>query len=506
MNVLLDPWIAVESPDGSQFRIAPIDLPQSDAVRVVHPRADHSALLTELLVCMFQTLAAPRDERQKLAYLAGTESPQIEALRGQASAFELFDNGPRFLQACKAAEKIVPASYFSYEAPAGNTLKTNKDFFVSRDAVQSLCPRCAATGLFLCQSHARMGGTGYFGGPRGTSALTALLEGESLWQTVCLNLLTAEQFAEFSNVRATPDTPSFPWLSHPHGFERAPTWDELGPYGVLWWTPVALRLNESTNTRHLPCDLCGDIDDIHVTSVAKEATPVVPQGVIRHPHTGWRAPDPEREAKKPSKKKKRPGPSPIEVPTDGFTAETWTALVLGDKLIQSLAAPLYLKDRRWQSRAQLRVFGPATENNSLLWWLDQTRPVVFALTDTERQALRAAAARLLQAARRAVFLLKSQIGPRVKIGQRLVPLPLTQSATQLSAALWDQSTTQLIDVITRVEYGELLEDDLNSFTAWCRETTLRTFDESVLLSTYEPALTAEILKRRGKLARALVKL
>jgi CRISPR system Cascade subunit CasA len=505
MNILLDAWIPVEHAEGVHSQIAPIDLPGSDALRVAHPRADHSALLTELLVCIFQTLAPPRDDRQKLSFLNGSEAPLAQELRSQARAFELFGDGPRFLQSRTDLSRVVEAAYLAYETPASNTLEKNNDLFVSREAVQSVCPSCAATGLFLCQSHARAGGTGYFGGPRGTNALTALLEGPSLWQTVCLNLLTPEQFAQVSNVHAAPNVPSFPWLSHAKGFERAPTWDELGRYGVLWWTPVALRLNESENTEGQPCGLCGEVRDVHITSVAKEATPFVPQGIVRHPHTGWRN-KPAKKESAPPKKKSRPGPSPVEVPPLGFTAETWCALVLGDELTQSLAAHLYLKNRRWAAQTQLRVFGAATKNNSLLWWLDQTRPVIFAPTESERQALQATAGHLLNIIRRAAKALANQIMPSFKVGRRVVRVPLLQTSTQALTTLWDQASTELIALVTRLEGGELLEEDLKAFKANCRRVTLDLFDESVSFNTYDPVVTAKLLELRAKLDRALWKL
>jgi CRISPR type I-E-associated protein CasA/Cse1 len=504
MNVLLDSWIPVTDAHGLQSRIAPVELPGSGAMRVAHPRADHCALLTELLVCIFQTLAAPRDERQKLAYLNGTDRPDADTMRAHAAAFELFGDGPRFLQTRQTPGESVSASYFAFEAPTGHTLTTNRDFFVSREAIRSVCPQCAATGLFLCQSHARMGGSGYRGGPRGTSALTALLEGRSLWQTVCLNLLTPEQFANFSNVRAPTRTPSFPWLSHPSGFERAPDWDDLGPYGVLWWTPVALRLNESENPHGLPCGLCGEIRGVHVTSVAKDATPVVPQGVVRHPHTGWREPAPAGDSN-PAAKRHRPGPLPVEVPAEGFTAQTWSALVLGERLVRSLAAPLHLHADAWQVCAQLRMFGPATENNPLLKWLDTTAPMVFAKNDHERELLRDAASHLLNLASRAAAVLRSQLGPRIKIGTRRMPVPLAQPVSSLVASLWDSASTRFLAVITQLENGELLEEDARSFRDACHQVALRLFDENVLLNTYEPRLAAELLGRRDKLDRALRK-
>ncbi|MCP4406671.1 MAG: type I-E CRISPR-associated protein Cse1/CasA [Gammaproteobacteria bacterium] len=58
------------------------------------------------------------------------------------------------------------------EAPGGNTLKENRDYFVKRGEVNCLCFPCIAMALFTLQTNAPSGGAGHrtsFGSGRSNS-------------------------------------------------------------------------------------------------------------------------------------------------------------------------------------------------------------------------------------------------------------------------------------------------------------------------------------------------
>jgi CRISPR type I-E-associated protein CasA/Cse1 len=193
MNLIDSPWIPVQLPCGSLRSISLKDLPASGAVRIAHPRSDLSLLTLELLVDLFQTILDPQsdDETMELACGKLPGETVFERFRG---ALEMDGEGPRFLQMRSQGQKPVPAGYLLFEAPAANTQKLNKDLYVSRTRYQHICAGCAPALLYLNTAHARINGSIYSPSRRSNSALAAIFEKPTVWETITSNILPAAFF------------------------------------------------------------------------------------------------------------------------------------------------------------------------------------------------------------------------------------------------------------------------------------------------------------------------
>lgn len=494
MNLLTSAWIPVRLPDGSAKKLTPSEIPYSGAIEVAHPRADYNALITEMLVCLFQTLAAPVDEDQRLDYLDGLLKPDLAADTSAVSLFELAEGEYRFLQApVFEAEDSLPAAALHFEVPTGSTVTKNNDFFVSRSAVAPVCTHCAPVALFLNQSHARMGGTGYRTGPRETSVLAALLEGRDLWHTICLNLQTADWFDSRTGQAEAALTKSFPW-TRPEFFQKKVQVDlaSLGRFGVLWWMPVALRLRFSTNTKNEACYACGEVHDQVASRFVKAATPAVLVGDTPHPHTGWFI-NPKTNVGRAQEVDKR-----------GFYLEQWQALTVGAAAEHSLPAWQKLNFLDRDSGIRMHVFGYAMNQNKPLFWLDEVTPIVTAATPQQADDLRMAATLLLTVGRKAQAALSAALRPPKHANSNDPAIPLRTSIEQAILAYWNRVSSLAIAQLQGLSAQALEISETvgsTSFDEAVSKVALEVFDRAVECPPAQPLVARAVLQRRTRLIR-----
>ncbi len=257
-NLIHEPWLPLCRRSGEVEWVAPwqvTDRIDSDPfVAIVAPRADFVGSLTELLIGLMSTAAAPQDDRDWRRL--GSEPPLPEHLRARfstiAHAFDLDGPGPRFMQDLDPdfGGETREAGTLLIDAPGDNTLRKNTDIFVKRGGASALCRSAAAMALYTLQTYAPSGGTGYRTSLRGGGPLTTLVVlGDRLWDRVWPNVETVERIAA-REVGQTHGAAAdiFPWLAPARTSEksgRATTAADAHPLQVYWGMPRRIRLEFS---------------------------------------------------------------------------------------------------------------------------------------------------------------------------------------------------------------------------------------------------------------------
>lgn len=481
-------------PDGRICKVAPVDVPCSGALRVAHPRADYSALATELLVELFQTLLAPADLAARAAMLRRPEEVNTQAFADAKGAFELFGTDARFMQSPVALGVQADASVLVFEAPGAKTVEDNTDFFVSRSDIASVCPHCAPVSLFLSNAHARQGGQGYRTTARGGSALAVLVRGATLWETVVLNLLPAPDFAARFAVPGAPAN-VYPWTSGVDTFTAgAVSPEQVGAFGTLWWCPVALHLVEDQNEDQMPCSQCGEAHPTHVRRVFKAATKSRGIEGVMHPRTAW------------SPHNKTGRLLPLQVPSNGLQLEDWLALSLGKSERHYPVAAVAALRPSEARRVELWSFGGLLSINTLVRWCDETTPALVAENPREAEVLRIQAHRLLeQALAKRDALTKALTTNLADNAKRKAPMPLSQSIESLVSRFETKARQGLLQALSQVDF---FVDSLPADTAAVFNTSLSgvafaLFESSTIVNPLDVEQTRRVLSVRGALLKKL---
>lgn len=499
MNILTSVWIPVELANGEVARLAIKDIPGSGALRVAHPRADFSALITEMLVTIFQSLAAPADDRERLKRLSAPAEVDFSWIAENEKHFELFGEGSRFLQSPVPLGEESGAGALVYEAPGANTLKKNADFFVSRHQFARACPCCATAGLFLNQAHARQGGSGYFVTRRGGSALTALLEAPTLWETITLNLLNRSSYEQ---KYCFEDGEGFPWTHGTAAFTKSSLGPaEVGRHVALWWMPLALYLHVRDNPDALTCSLCGEASAQMVTAVSRTATKARPSTAFEHPLTVWFAPDPKKSAE---------GSIPLQVPSAGFFLDEWFALTLGvgqrsnsGPVLGALPAIAKLPRSRAAS-VKLWLAGKSMKINSLLFDYEERAPVICAETPESQEAL-VGVARTLSDEFATVL---------AKLRKALIDSldgTLNRASSQVLADFSSFAHAKVREMLARIaaipDFDAvdvlLSQEDFESFSQQLRSMAARLFEQALELSHLEQEVLRKVLEHQSSFHKSL---
>lgn len=476
--------------DGSITKLAPPDIAFSDAVAVAHPRADFSALITELLVCLYQTLAAPATPAARLALGKPGAALDLSGFARAAPQFELFGEGARFLQSPVSLGNPIPTSGLLFEAPGEKTRKLNKDFFFGRADVQAICPDCAPALLMLNQAHARTGGAGYCTSLRGGSAMTAFLQGDTLWETIRLNLLSTEVFLSQFGVADAPEN-TFPW-EHEALFTTAgsATPARIGAYASLWWTPLAVRLSAVPNEHQRACSLCGEVHDhVLAETMQKAATASKAPDGMRHPHTAW------------TEKAESAQLLPVMVPRGGHLLREWLALNLGGTKPGTALPALAGLGKADARNARIWTFGPSCDKATFSRWHDELVPALLhdSLTPSE---LRPIAQDLLAEAQRAIKCLAKALSQRKRPARSV---ELRQSQAQTISALMLACREHLGVALSQVdaESGALPVSVDDAFRGEVRRETLAQFDAAAVLDSADVDGLSYTLKTRADLRKQL---
>ncbi|KAB1442874.1 type I-E CRISPR-associated protein Cse1/CasA [Pseudodesulfovibrio senegalensis] len=266
-NLLDEPWLPALFGDGRTEWIRPWEIVGDDPPVGLNPqRADFRAALMEFLVGLLQTAFAPADIRARDRML--DSPPGQEALREAFEAhrefFNLFGERPRFMQDLTMNEadkpKLNKAAFLFIEQPGDNTEKKNKDLFVKRGLIKTLCPACAASALYTMQVFSPAGGRGLRTSMRGGGPLSTLCAGDTLWQSLWLNVAPAnvrQGGIEPASGREVLASRVYAWAAPTRTSDKNEQVhpQDMHPLHAFWGMPRRIVLREEAAQG--PCHVCG---------------------------------------------------------------------------------------------------------------------------------------------------------------------------------------------------------------------------------------------------------
>ncbi|MGH7207217.1 MAG: type I-E CRISPR-associated protein Cse1/CasA, partial [Nitrospiraceae bacterium] len=326
------------------------------------------------------TAMPPKDDRAWFTDLIQPPPASLlkQAFEVVAFAFDLDGNGPRFMQDLTLAEgekKEIGALLI--EAPGGNALENNTDFFVKRGFVEKVCLSCAAAALFTLQTNAPSGGVGHRTSLRGGGPLTTLVMGDNLWQTIWLNVLPKGAFlASCGNPRKTSDSAKFPWLAPTRTSERdtgeTTTPLDVHPTQMFWGMPRRIRIDFERMSKGT-CDVCGDSSVSLVSHYVTKHYGTDYEGAWLHPLTPYS----EVAGGPPNPRKGQPG---------GVHYRYWLGFVQEDDEERRMPARVVKEflERQFKPRdlhsvlrraPRLKAFAYDMDNMKARCWYEATMPL-----------------------------------------------------------------------------------------------------------------------------------
>jgi len=278
-NLINEKWIPVRRLDGTQEMIAPWQVTDNIAsnpiVSLDANRPDFNGALIQFLIGLVQTTMAPKkDKGWRTGFDKPPETDELKtAFANVSHAFNLNGDAPRFMQDFELDEaKSNQIDKLLVEIPGDETIKSNADHFIKRDSVKRMCFTCSAMALLTLQTNAPSGGKGYRTSLRGGGPLTTIVTGDTLWQTIWLNVLNESDFFDnCGNSSLTEDAAIFPWMGPTRTSEKdqLTTPEDAHPAQMFWGMPRRIVLNfDSDETGN--CDVCGcDSNNLVTSYIAK---------------------------------------------------------------------------------------------------------------------------------------------------------------------------------------------------------------------------------------------
>lgn len=418
MNLLDEAWIPVRRSNGEQDWITPLQITEPTIVALDARRPDFNGALIQFLIGLVQT-TTPMDS--EIEWKQWNEQPPTADQLQQwfepvREAFVFDGDGARFMQDFGLRTEGVSEKDFNsissllIEAPGENTLKENKDHFIKRNTVNSLCMHCTATALFTLQTNAPSGGAGHNTSIRGGGPLTTLViagDQSSLWSAVWLNIKKRSDFLTVNgNATKAELEYSFPWVKAMNvlqleGGQLTPI--QVHPAHNFWGTPRRIRL-DLEHVSAGKCDCCGRESDVLVVRYITKAKGFDYKG-------GW------SHALSPYYENKPGEMLPLHPQPGGIGYKHWLAWSLGlqgnKKNVQPASIVSYVLDSQRLKGKQCRLyaFGYDMDNMKARCWYESTLPL-YGLSEKnkdELQAVQREIQRWLEAVDLAAFYLRGAV-------------------------------------------------------------------------------------------------
>jgi CRISPR system Cascade subunit CasA len=393
LNLITSAWIPAFSRSGSVRAIRPAEVGDPDLVGLALPRSDLNGAVTELLIALLTTCAAPADEEAWRVWWASPPLPEEldAAMAPHTPAFE----PESFMQTSLNCE-AEPIEGLLLDASGAETIRDNADFLARDGSVSTLSPAVAAAAVYALQAFATQGGRGYAPSVRGGGPLTTLVaSGTTLWGRLWPNVETREQIAARA-IGAMPigiDT-IYPWLNS--SLEQA-TPDKANPLHVYWAMPRRIQLVMSPGNGNA-CSLTGECSEILVRSFRTE------HGGIDY--SGWKHPFAPYYRIKLTESW-----LPVRGRVNRIGYRDWLGLVQSttDDLKMPARVVAHARTQRWQMRdTRLLAYGYASKTALVTGWAVGEMPILQVAPHTRRdvestaQALVGAAALAADALRAAI--------------------------------------------------------------------------------------------------------
>lgn len=362
-------------------------------VALACPRPDFNGAVTEFLIGLYSVALKPADER---AWKERDDHPPTPdeirlAMDMLPNAFDLDNDGPRFLQDVSAADfsetEPSPIENLLIDAAGAQTQRLNKDLFVKRERARCFSRAGAAMALITLQTYAPSGGQGHRTSMRGGGPLTTLADPrvsndgadlaheQPLWRFLWANVETCDQARE-RQPQPEKTSPSliWPWLDRTRtSNEKAqgrPVYpQESDPYQSYFGMPRRIRIDFADERKH--CDVTTQ-EDSRTTTQFRMLNYGVQYVAWHHPFT-------------PTYTDGKGQHLPVHAQPDGLGWKDWSGLVFvrGENAYRPAPCILAFQRRARGRRFAVRAFGYDMDNMKARAWIDATLPA-WAVPDAEQ--------------------------------------------------------------------------------------------------------------------------
>ncbi len=519
MNLLRDPWIPVRRRSGQRAVIAPHELTtrfdDDPIVALASGRGDFDGALAQFLVGVMQSMRPPANEDQWFDQLdAPPSQAQLRAaLEPYEGCFWLHGQPRCFLQDAELSEEEPKGvDYLLIDAPADNTVEKNTDLFQHRSQVQRLGESAAAMALLTLQINAPSGGQGHRQGLRGGGPITTLLLGETLWETVWLNVLEHNKFRTACGASQHTSTAArFPWMSPTRTSEKVGEKDlvqethatDIHPDQLFWPTPRRLKLlvRKVQEGEAAVCDLTGEPAHFVIEGVYTRNYGVNYAGSWKHPLS------PTKGDKKDDQVRHALGTKDV----GALAYRCWLGLVISEEERKRFPALVVeaLKERDNRRVTRLWAFGYEMDNMKVVAWREGVLPLVMAAPLVQLEFERNARA-LIKATDWAAFLLLSAV--KQALSKRPDKLPSASSWLEnVEDALWERTEPHFLSVLQQVRGRLEASEDATAHSqdlaeGWMRrlrEAALDLFDEVAQSDAFHAIAPRSVVEARLKLSKEL---
>ncbi|MEN8168733.1 MAG: type I-E CRISPR-associated protein Cse1/CasA [Pseudomonadota bacterium] len=279
MNLLTSAWIPVRK--GGAFRHISLKtlLCAEGKYHLSLYRDDMETAALQLLISLVQAAFTPKSNEELYQRVEQplTEDEYAAVISPLDSWFELNHDETPFMQSLGVKAKgATPIQKLFVGLPEGN----NHAFFNPPGEIGAVCPSCAAIALFNQASNCPSFGGGFKANLRGSAPVNTFVAGESLRQTLWLNVLTAGYAS-----RILPNTAAEPrptWLTTIKAGEKIQA-QSIGLLRGLFWQPARLEL--IGEPRDGVCDSCQSSSNYLYSGFNKEKFVYSIEGMWPHPHS-----------------------------------------------------------------------------------------------------------------------------------------------------------------------------------------------------------------------------
>jgi CRISPR system Cascade subunit CasA len=255
-------------------------------------RDDMELAALQLVICLVQVVFMPHDSKElkKRIETPLTEEEYENGIVVFPDMFVLDHPKHPFMQTRGVeAKEITSMQKFFIGLPEGN----NHAFFNETGEVMRTCPSCTAIAIFNQASNCPSFGGGFKGTLRGAAPITTFAHGETLRDTVWLNILD-ETWIE----RILPE---------PKQRQEKPVWvdpiqkdatvysHKIDILRGLFWQPAHIEINWAVEEK--ACNACGEISLVHASGFGKAKFSYELKGIWPHPHgpRAWKIDKGERK-------------------------------------------------------------------------------------------------------------------------------------------------------------------------------------------------------------------
>lgn len=396
MNLIEDQWIPVRTRANRKRWIAPWQITEGldddPIVAIDAPRADFTGALMQFLIGLLQTAFAPERERDWPQEFEQPPSPQTlkDAFAQYRDVFYFGPDRPSFMEDIDlqgTADK--PISGLLIEAPGGNTLKENKDFFIKRGTTEKICPEIAAMALLTLQINAPSGGVGHRTSLRGGGPLSTLVvntpksQFDTLWHNLWLNVLDQVTFNRLSGASDLTNLLSkFPWMGAARTSEKGgvnTTPEHAHPLTMFWAAPRRVALDWG-NAQSGVCDITGKQSETLISGYVTQNYGANYEGAWLHPLSPYR----ENEGSEPSPLHPQPG---------GISYRHWLGFTVNKPehsrpaaVVAAWAERRRSIDALAKSTPYIWAFGYDMDNMKARCWYESLMPLHYVQNDPARFA------------------------------------------------------------------------------------------------------------------------